>query len=191
MSQPREPYKDSSTKGPQVADVMNPAQPLPLPCLLRLKTSPGSPPDMSTLNLVSSLHSLTLISCSIYPGIDPKPFYDAQAYKGKVVFIAGASRGIGAEIALTYARAGASLVLSARNHATLESLKVTISKEAPKAPVLTVSADVTNVKQVKAAVEAAIAKYGKIDTVIANAGRADAWDKRVSAHPFLASLVWF
>jgi len=46
---------------------------------------------------------------SIYPTIDPKAHYDAQIFAGKVVLITGASRGIGAEIALAalqYARNG-------------------------------------------------------------------------------------
>jgi len=51
----------------------------------------------------------------VYPTIDPEPHFSAQTYRGKVVLITGASRGIGAETALAYARAGASAAILARN----------------------------------------------------------------------------
>jgi len=112
-----------------------------------------------------------------YPGIDPSHHYKAQTYKGKVVLITGASAGIGEETAIQYARAGASLVLLARREAVLEGVQSAIKKELPQAQMLTVVADVVNTKQIEAAVKAAIERFGKIDIVIANAGKAAAFDK--------------
>jgi len=51
---------------------------------------------------------------SVYPTIDPEPHFSAQTYRGKVVLITGASRGVGAETALAYARAGAPVAILVR-----------------------------------------------------------------------------
>lgn len=114
----------------------------------------------------------------MYPGIDPTPHYKAQTYAGKVVLITGASRGIGSEIALFYARSGASLALVSRKQATLDDVRNDLLKELPKAQIATFIADVTDTKAVKSAVEGAVAKFGKLDIVIANAGKAEDWTKR-------------
>jgi hypothetical protein len=53
------------------------------------------------------------ISAFIF-AIDPGPMFASQLYQGKVVLVTGASRGIGQETAIQYARAGASLALVAR-----------------------------------------------------------------------------
>lgn len=105
-----------------------------------------------------------------YPGIDRKVHYDAQTYKGKVVFITGASRGIGEETALSYARAGALLSLVARKQTTLDSVKATILKEVPGAKVLTFPMDVTHTQEVARAIQATVDQFGKLDILIANAG---------------------
>ncbi|KAF8516268.1 NAD-P-binding protein [Gautieria morchelliformis] len=104
----------------------------------------------------------------VYPGIDPKHHYDAQTFKGKV------------EIARSYARAGASVILVARSQATLDSVKSTINLESPNASVLVVAADVVHADHVQAAVQAAVAKFGKLDIAIANAGKADPWGKALT-----------
>ncbi|KAA1472423.1 NAD-P-binding protein [Dentipellis sp. KUC8613] len=113
----------------------------------------------------------------VYPAIDPTPHYQNQTYKGKVVFVSGASRGIGEETALAYARAGASLVLTARNQKTLDAVKDAILKEVPGAQILTVPMDVKSVKAVDAAMSAAIERFGKLDICIANAGTSGVWNK--------------
>lgn len=115
---------------------------------------------------------------SVYPSIDPKEHYAAQTFKGKVVLITGASRGIGLESALQYARAGASLALASRKQATLDESKNLILKEAPNAQVITFVADVKDVKHAEAAVKGTVAHFGKLDILVANAGKIRPMDKR-------------
>ncbi|TFY69119.1 hypothetical protein EVG20_g3290 [Dentipellis fragilis] len=109
----------------------------------------------------------------VYPEIDPEVQYASKTHKGKVVFITGASRGIGEELAVTYAKAGASLILAARTQKAMDEVKAKILRQVPSAHVLTVPTDVVDLWQVEAAVKAGIERFGKLDIVIANAGKAD------------------
>ncbi|KZT38567.1 short-chain dehydrogenase/reductase SDR [Sistotremastrum suecicum HHB10207 ss-3] len=106
----------------------------------------------------------------VYPAIDPIAHFQNQTYKGKVVLITGSSRGIGQEVALFYARAGATVVLVARQQSTLDAVRDVIVKEVPTATLASFVADVTKTTQVQAAVEGAVKKFGKLDIVLANAG---------------------
>ncbi|KAI0277132.1 NAD-P-binding protein, partial [Russula aff. rugulosa BPL654] len=106
----------------------------------------------------------------VYPTVNPKIHYDAQAFANKVVLITGASRGIGAQTALQYARAGASLSLVARTQSTLDASKDVILREVPSAKVLTFATDVRDVKRAAEVVAATVANFGRLDILIANAG---------------------
>ncbi|KAJ7664689.1 NAD-P-binding protein [Mycena rosella] len=113
----------------------------------------------------------------VYPGIDPEPHFAGQTYKGKVVLVTGASRGIGAEIAFFYARAGASVSLVGRKEADLAEIRTRIRSQAPNALVEIFVADVIDTQAVKAAVEGTVKAFGKLDIAVANAGKADPWKK--------------
>lgn len=88
--------------------------------------------------------------------------------QGRVAFITGAARGIGKGIALKYAQHGASIVLVGRNEKALEETAKEIQGQGGET--YCVTADVTNNDQVLAAVEKAIAHFGKIDILVNNAG---------------------
>ena len=107
---------------------------------------------------------------SVYPAIDPEPLYVARSYGGKVVLITGASRGVGRETALMYARAGASVAIVARTAHALDETRDIIVAAVPGADVLVLAADVREVESVRAAVESVIQRFGKLDILIANAG---------------------
>jgi NAD(P)-dependent dehydrogenase (short-subunit alcohol dehydrogenase family) len=121
----------------------------------------------------------------VYPTIDPKVHYDAQTFANKVVLITGASRGIGAQIALQYARAGASLSLVARTQAALDASKDAILREHPSAQVLTFPADVRDVTRAEEVVASTVFHFGRLDILIANAGALRPMDKRaLSPHTY-------
>ncbi|KAI0275402.1 NAD-P-binding protein [Gloeopeniophorella convolvens] len=105
----------------------------------------------------------------VYPTIDPKTHYDAQTYRGKVVLVTGASRGIGREIAIAYAKAGASVVIVARVQATLDETAGLIHAAVPGAQVLAVPADVRDWLSAEAAVKATLERFGQLDILVANA----------------------
>lgn len=87
---------------------------------------------------------------------------------GKVAVITGASGGLGADAAEAFAKAGASVALLARRKEKLDGVAGKINDMGHKA--FAVSCDVTNEESVKAAIEAVIAEYGKIDILLNNAG---------------------
>ncbi|KAI0075108.1 NAD-P-binding protein [Panus rudis PR-1116 ss-1] len=98
---------------------------------------------------------------------------------GKVVFVTGASKGIGKETALSYARAGASgIAIGARS--SLTSLETEV-KEAAKAAgrpipkVVSVQLDVTDIKSVEAAIQTIQRELGGLDILINNAGHLETW----------------
>jgi len=105
---------------------------------------------------------------------------------GRKAFVTGASRGIGQEIAVALAEAGADLALVARSEAGLAATAEQVAAHGRKAFVIT--ADVTDADAVSAAVASAIEQLGHVDIVVNNAGgsnfmvpfldlRLPGWDK--------------
>lgn len=89
--------------------------------------------------------------------------------KGKVVWITGASSGIGEELAYALAREGSFLVLSARNKEKLEQVKVKCLESTAKCWVNQV--DLSGNQQLDAVVKTVLVQTGRIDVLINNAGR--------------------
>ena len=125
----------------------------------------------------------------------PDPF----RLEGKVAVITGGSRGIGLSIACEMARAGAAgVVVAARNADTLEAARQQV--ESHGAPALAVTADVRDEAAVDALVARALAEFGRIDTLVNNAGggsfrgplrdiRPDGWRRMVDLNLNAAFLV--
>ena len=87
--------------------------------------------------------------------------------EGKTALITGASRNIGREIALTFAREGADLVLNTRaSHAELDEVAGKCRELGVKTQ--TVIADVSNSASVSKMVEEGIEALGKIDILVNN-----------------------
>jgi len=106
----------------------------------------------------------------VYPAIDPQPLYANQTYRGKVVLVTGASHGIGQEISLQYARAGAALAIAARTEGALGETKCAILDAVPGAEVLVLVVDVRSAQSAERAVQMLLVRFGRLDIVVANAG---------------------
>lgn len=89
-------------------------------------------------------------------------------WKDKVVFLTGASSGIGEALAIEMARRGAHLGLLARRGELLVELARKCEKHGGRT--LVFAADVTDEQAVSDAAEAMRAEFGHIDILIANAG---------------------
>ena len=94
--------------------------------------------------------------------------------KGKTVFITGASRGIGREIALRCARDGANIVVTAKTakpHATLPGTihSVAAEVEAAGGKAFALQLDVRDENAIAAAVGEAVRLFGGIDILVNNA----------------------
>lgn len=90
-------------------------------------------------------------------------------FSGKVAVITGASSGLGADAARAFAEHGADVALLARRKEKLDEVAEEINA-ANGGRAEGFSCDVTDEESVKSAVEAIIARFGKIDILINNAG---------------------
>jgi len=110
--------------------------------------------------------------------------------EGKVVFITGASTGIGAEVARLLASKGALVAVAARRKEKLDDVVADILSKGGKANAYTL--DVTNKKQVEDVVASAVADFGRVDVLINNAGlmpirpmsevNTDEWDAMIDVN---------
>jgi NAD(P)-dependent dehydrogenase (short-subunit alcohol dehydrogenase family) len=89
---------------------------------------------------------------------------------GQTIWITGASSGIGRALALAYARRGANVAISARREDRLAEVAREIEARGGRALVL--PCDVTREERVAGAVEALMARFGRLDVAVANAGYA-------------------
>ena len=97
-----------------------------------------------------------------------------RSLAGKTLFITGASRGIGLAIALRAARDGANVVVAAKTTTPHPKLPGTIYTaveeiEAAGGQALAVAVDIRDEEQVRAAVAAAVERFGGIDILVNNA----------------------
>ncbi len=89
-------------------------------------------------------------------------------FKDQIVWITGASSGIGREMAIQFAREGAHVAVSARRRDRLEDLVKEIEKFGQKA--LAVPCDVAIEQEVGRAVQEIVSHFERLDIAVANAG---------------------
>lgn len=98
-----------------------------------------------------------------------------MSLNGKTLFITGASRGIGREIALRAARDGANIVIAAKSaepHPKLEGTIFSVAEEVQAAggQALALQLDVRDENAVREAMAKAAGHFGGIDALVNNAG---------------------
>ena len=86
----------------------------------------------------------------------------------RTAIVTGGGRGIGREIALAFAEAGADVVVGARSCVEIESVAAEIEGVGRRA--LAVQTDVSESAQVDRLVSATIEKFGQVDILVNNAG---------------------
>jgi NADP-dependent 3-hydroxy acid dehydrogenase YdfG len=92
-----------------------------------------------------------------------------MSFKGKVVFVTGASSGIGAATTLAFAAEGARMLLAARRADKLAEVASAALERGAEA-VHTISLDVRNRQAVQQAIGALPAEWAAIDVLVNNAG---------------------
>lgn len=88
--------------------------------------------------------------------------------KDKTIVITGSSKGIGKDIALTFAKLEANVVISGRYKASLEAVLKEMHKYNPKC--IAVAGDLSNISEVRNLIEKAASQFGTIDVLVNNAG---------------------
>lgn len=107
--------------------------------------------------------------------------------EGYSALITGGGTGIGRAVAERYLAEGASVTILGRN---LDQLKKVVANSTDPSRMHAVAADVRNTEQLHAAVAETVSRFGKLDTLVANAG---VWDyqrqlTRLSGRELAATL---
>lgn len=95
--------------------------------------------------------------------------------KGKLIFITGATSGIGEACARKFAEMGSNLILNGRNTEKLEALKEELTARGVE--VLTLPFDIRNREEMRRAVDSLEGKWQQIDVLVNNAGLVLGMDK--------------
>ncbi|HEY5097228.1 MAG TPA: SDR family NAD(P)-dependent oxidoreductase [Acidimicrobiales bacterium] len=91
----------------------------------------------------------------------------ARHLEGTVALVTGASSGIGEATALALAAEGATVAIAARRRDRLEQVVERIGNDAD---VLVIETDITDEAAARAMVESTVSEFGRLDTVVNNAG---------------------
>jgi NAD(P)-dependent dehydrogenase (short-subunit alcohol dehydrogenase family) len=150
-------------------------------------------PPLEDKNLMSSIQTQFLnlkVHHSQYPAIDPQTALKGSA-SGKIIYIAGASQGIGQATAVAFAQAGAKAIyVTARSEEALQETKTQVNKANPETRCEYMVCDVTDEEQVKASIMECVAKFGGIDVVDSNAGYLNHWKKIGESDPTSWWKTW-
>lgn len=144
----------------------------------------AGPPPSSGFTFTKTIHNDTYAYIS--------PTHTNLSHRS--VFITGASKGIGRETALSYAKSGTSkIALGARSSlSSLSTDLISTAKAAghPAPQILTLELDVTSPSSVAAAAEKVKAEFGGLDILINNAGYLEPFVKIAESNPENWSRVW-
>jgi 3-oxoacyl-[acyl-carrier protein] reductase len=93
---------------------------------------------------------------------------------GKVVVITGAARGLGREMTLALAKAGAHIVAAARTQEQIEAMAREVVAMGGGRRAIAIRTDVGDSEQVDRLIAGCLKEFGRIDVMVANAGIGDA-----------------
>ena len=93
-----------------------------------------------------------------------------QPHKDQVVIITGGAGGIGSSMARAFADNGAKVVIAGRDKAKLVNIASSIENDGSTCVPL--SCDVTEPEQVEKLITATVARFGRLDVLVNNAGGA-------------------
>lgn len=107
---------------------------------------------------------------------------------GRVALVTGGSRGLGREMVLAFAAAGADVVIASRKQescdATAEEVRAATGRRA-----LPYACNVSDWNQLEPLVDAAYAEFGKVDVLVNNAGMSPLYDQVVNVTEALYDKV--
>ncbi len=129
----------------------------------------------------------------MHPDSAPRPL------EGKVALVTGAAKRIGRALALTLADAGASIAITWRDSET-EARQTVADIEKLGVPAAAFRVELRDPAQIRAAIDAAVARFSRLDVLVNNAGRyetaaleslsVEQWDAMFETNtraPFLAA----
>ncbi len=99
-----------------------------------------------------------------------KRYKKGLSFENKVVWITGASSGIGEALTYAFARKGAKLILSSRNKEALEKVKNNCTKSRNEIHILPL--DLSKLKTLNKKAKKALSIFGRVDVMVHNAGQA-------------------
>ena len=98
------------------------------------------------------------------------PTADCPSLEGKVALVTGGSRGLGRQMVLAFARAGADVIVASRKQSTCDEVAAEASKLGHRA--LGVACHVGHWDDVERLADQAYAEFGRLDVLVNNAGMA-------------------
>jgi NAD(P)-dependent dehydrogenase (short-subunit alcohol dehydrogenase family) len=107
---------------------------------------------------------------------------DVLGLEGKVVIVTGGTKGVGRGIAVRFLEAGANVVVCGRN--APDSPVVAAGKQATF-----VAADVREIDQIAAVVDAATRKHGRLDVLVNNAGGSPPAEAATASPRFSEAII--
>jgi NAD(P)-dependent dehydrogenase (short-subunit alcohol dehydrogenase family) len=110
---------------------------------------------------------------------------DLFSLKGKIAIVTGGGRGLGEQIAIAYAEAGANVVVCSRNLDACQSISESLVEKGVRS--LALKCDVSNQEDIQYVVDETLKEFGRIDILVNNSGVSwgapalempvDKWDK--------------